>query len=514
MRHAEAPMKHLSAALWATAVAACRFAQADPQEPVITEHRIVLAGKSVTYSTEVGRVTIRDVETGEPHGYMFYTAYRVLPIHGDQRPITFIWNGGPGADSALLHFFVAGPKRASGGELTDNADSWLAASDLVMVDPIGTGFSRPVSTRYDAEFYSTKGDVASITEFVRSWRLIHGAEETPIFLVGESWGAGRAASVAYALESRGITVNGMVLISGGWGLTHEYAPESLLTALQVVDMATTALYYGKTAPDLGKDVNAVRGAAESWARDTYAPTLARVGTLSQAERTALLAQLSRFTGLAPAQIDQQKLVISPRQFRRQLLQGEGKEPYLLDMRRTTAPETTAVKAILRYFRHDLGYQTDSPYLGLENVTQGFAPSGTYPQSVNERWNYATAELSAEELKAAIERAQAEGRGPPRLGPPLPATQEALALNPRMRVLVAAGMYDSYLPCAMGAETHEHLPEKLRAAMSFKCYSGGHAMYLDDAVRVELSRDVKAVIANHRPCAPCGQAATSGAQSSE
>jgi carboxypeptidase C (cathepsin A) len=495
-------MRRIAFALWAFAAIGHPLARAESQDPVITRHELKLAGHTLAYTAEVGRIAIRDVETGTPHGYMFYTAYRARTA-SHARPITFIWNGGPGADSALLHFSMTGPRLARGQNLVENVDTWLAFSDLVLVDPIGTGFSRPVEPQYDAEFYSTKGDVASVTEFVRSWRLLHAATDSPIFLAGESWGARRAASVGYSLESRGIPVSGMVLISGGWGLNKEAVPAPLRSALQVVDMASTALFYGKTAPDLGKDLAGVRRAAEEWARQTYAPALARLDKLSDQERLALTSQLARLTGIAPKLIDPKSLVISPRQFRIELLKGDGRELYQFDTRRTTAPVAGSAPAILHYLRYELGYRTDLPYLGIEAITQGYAPWGTYPQSVNERWNYATEELNAEQVKAAVAMASAQGGGPPQLGAPLPATEEAVALDPRIRILVAAGMFDAFLPCAVGAQTEASLPDNLRSAIHFRCYAGGHAMYLDAPVRTELSRDVGALIDATRTANPGG-----------
>jgi carboxypeptidase C (cathepsin A) len=488
-----APLVKCWVALLTLVLMAVGAASEEKQEqPITTNQQAKIGGKLVNYTAEVGRVAICDVETGEPHGYMFYTAYRV-PASGSLRPVTFVWNGGPGADSALLHFSVVGPKLAKGGQLIDNPDSWLLATDLVLVDPIGTGFSRPAKSEYGSEFYGTVGDVNSVAEFVRAWRLLHAAEETPVFLAGESWGAGRAAHVAYALEKRGITVNGMVLISGGWGLNKEYESPQLHSALPVVDMASTALFYGKTPPELGKDVTAVRQVVEKWVRETYAPSLARVDQLSDSERSAMVTQLSRFTGLASDQIDRKTLVISQRQFRTGLLKDQHKEPYIFDVRLTNAPEEHDAPAILHYFRHELGYRTSLPYIGLEPLEDGFAPTGTYPDPVNARWNYATAKITPEELKAAIEEAGRKGDGPPRLGPPLPGTEDALALNPKMKVLVAAGMYDSFMPCAIGEEIERDLPVNLKQSITFKCYVGGHAMYKDANTRPVFSRDVKALI---------------------
>lgn len=127
-----------------------------PADWPLTKHRGRIAGKQIDYVAQTGRIAIRDVETGEPRGYMTFVAYRV-PSQ-TPRPVIFVWNGGPAAESSLLHFHTAGPRRVEGVSLVDNDDSWLSAADIVMVDPIGTGFS----------FYSTSGDVASVTEFVRA----------------------------------------------------------------------------------------------------------------------------------------------------------------------------------------------------------------------------------------------------------------------------------------------------------------------------------------------------------
>lgn len=466
---------------------------------VITQHQIEVGGRPIQYSAETGRIAIRDVETGEPHGYIFYVSYRI-PSPDPPRPVTFIWNGGPGASSATLHFEFVGPKRAEGERLVDNPETWLTETDLVFVDPVGCGFSRPAQAEYASEFYGTRGDTASVTEFIRCWRLLHNADDAPLILAGESWGAPRAATVAYALEKLGIRVDGLVLISGGTSINKDWGPRDLLNALHVVDLSTVALYHGRTAPELGKDPDAIRKTAETWARETYAPALAKAGSLSGAQRTEIIAQLSRFTGLPADQIDRKTLSITPRQFRTGLLKDQGKELQTFDMRQTvkagTSPDVVEFKAksaILRCLRRDLGYRTDLPYIGLDELVQGFAPSGKYPQDVNSRWNYATAEVSPEELKASLAEAAKRGSGPPRIGPPLPATEEAIALNPEMKVLVASGRYDSYSNCTAYEELGQYLPPALRQAITFKSYVGGHMMYLDPSTRLELHKDVKEMI---------------------
>ena len=220
-----------------------------------TKHQVQAGGRVLQYTASIGRIPIKDTETGEPHGYMGFIAYRV-PTTGAPRPLTFLWNGGPGSNSTLLHFEAVGPKRVSNGKLIDNAETVLTHTDLVFVDPIGTGFSRPTKREYASEFYQTNGDVRSVTEFVRAWRLLFDATDAPLFVGGESWGSGRAAGVGYALEKMGVHVNGLILISGGSGL-RSAVPRELNAALRIVQMPAIALYHGKLSPELGRDTAAI-----------------------------------------------------------------------------------------------------------------------------------------------------------------------------------------------------------------------------------------------------------------
>ena len=463
-----------------------------PPSPVETEHSIQIGGRRLAYVAEVGRVAIRDVETAEARGFMGYIAYRAASR--TPRPLIFVWNGGPGANSATLHFEVAGPRRGEGDHLVDNAETWLASADLVFVDPIGTGFSRPASAETADEFYGTRGDVASVTEFVRSWLLLHGAEDRPVFLAGESWGAGRAASVGYGLVKQGVPVRGLILISGGDGLNTSQISKETTTALHVVDLAPVALFHGKLGQGVGTDPAAVRQAAEQWARTVYEPALVRASQLSDAERAAVVSDLSRYTGVPVELIDPATLTFTPRQHLRGLLQAEGKTLNIFDMRLTTSPRENFNGAIDRYLRRDLGYRTDLPYVGLDERQTGYASRGRYPASVGARWDYSTMDATPEQIEAAIREAVQRGGGPPRIGPPLPGTEEALALSPDLKVLVAAGQFDSLASCAANAELDARLPEPLQSAITYRCYVGGHMFYRDQPSRLQFSQDIADMVA--------------------
>jgi carboxypeptidase C (cathepsin A) len=416
-----------------------------------------------------------------------------VPTTGAPRPVTFVWNGGPGANSATLHFEMVGPKRGEGMGLVDNQETWLADTDLVFVDPIGTGFSRPAKAEYRKEFYGTVGDVASVTEFVRAWRLLEGAEAAPVYLAGESWGAGRAGSVGYALIKRGIPVKGLVLISGGSGLKAERRDPAMSAALHVVDLAATALYHGKLAPGLGKDRAAVLTRVEAWARETYAPALARLDQLSDADRDRIAGELAGYIGLKPEQIDRKTLVITPRQYRENLLKPDGKPLNIFDMRLTQSPKEDFDQAVPTYLRHDLGYRTDLAYVGNERLEDGYAPTGRMGGGPGAEWNYATVEATPEVVAAAMKAAQTTGGGPPVIGPPLPSTAEAVGLDPKLKVMVVAGRYDSLNSCTDNDETASKLPPALKAAFSFKCYDGGHMFYRDQPARLAFTRDFRALL---------------------
>ena len=465
-----------------------------PPEPVETHQSIRLADGRLDHVAEVGRIAIRDVETTEALGYMGYIAYRVPS--SSPRPLIFVWNGGPGANSATLHFEVAGPRRGEGDHLVDNAETWLTSADLVFVDPIGTGFSRPTSTQAADQFYGTVGDVASVAEFVRSWLLLHDAQDRPVYLAGESWGAGRAASVGYRLLRQDVPIKGLILISGGDGLNSVRVTSEAATALHVVDLAPVTLFHGRLPAELGATPEAARASAETWARTTYEPALARRAELTDSERGTVIADLSRFTGVPTDQIDRATLTFTPRQHLRGLLQDQGKTLNIFDMRLTESPRDTFNPAIERYLRRTLNYRTDLAYVGLDEVQVGYARHDRFPDSVGTRWNYATIEdASPKVVQAAINEAIRRGGGPPRIGPPLPATEDALALSPTLKVLVASGRYDSLASCARDAATAQILPPALKIAITYSCYDGGHMFYRDAATRRQFSDDVADMVAH-------------------
>ncbi len=480
----------------AVGTSAVAAAHAGEEASPVTRHRIQVGGKALDYTAQAGRIAIRDVLTGEPHAYMFYTAYR-LRHEGRPRPVTFVWGGGPGGASLGMDFDVAGPRRVGDGRVITNELTWLTDTDVVVIDQVGTGYSRPARPEYAAEFNGTIGDTNSFAEFIRCWRIRHDAEDAPIFLAGISWGAPRAATVAHVLARQGLPVHGMVMMTGETSLNTSYIAPDLFEALRVVGMAEVARFHGRLAPELGADRVQVEAAADAWVRNTYHPALQRRAELTPRERAELAAGLSRFIGIPVDRIDHETLVVTPRQFRNALLEDQGKSLYGSDLRLTEAPRRWSedIAVMLRSVRHDLQYRTDLPYrgLGMDTNEIGFAPSGEYPPPPGHGWDYATSPVPREQVEALVKAAAERGGGPAAVGTPLPATEEAVALRPDLRVLILLGRYDGESTCPANAEVQRNLPPPLQRAMTFKCYDSGHTPWRTPGVDAQLAEDVRAFV---------------------
>ena len=314
--------------LAATLVALMAMAQAPAaQAPatdrmVTTSHQVAAGGRTLRYTARAGHLPILDNETGDVHGRMFFNAYTLARSANDPiRPLTFLWNGGPGSSSSLVHLIGFGPRRLDANERpVDNNGTWLAFSDLVFVDPIGTGYSRPTKAEYGPAFYRTRGDAESVAEFIRVYRARFDAHEAPLFLAGESFGVTRAAAVAEILERRAMTVSGAILI--GLALPLGQLTAEHRRALNVPTYTATAFVHHKLSSDLQSDLQATLRKAEQWSLQRYLPALTRRDALGETERAEVIAELARFTGVDPTAIDRTSLAIPMPLFSEQLLRAD------------------------------------------------------------------------------------------------------------------------------------------------------------------------------------------------
>jgi hypothetical protein len=233
----------------------------------------------------------------------------------------------------------------------------------------------------------------------------------------------------------------------------------------------------------GTDRDAVVAAATRWAKDVYAPALGNLASLSDAERDKIANQLAHYTGLAPDQIDHKTLVMSPRTYLSALLPGQTLDTF--DMRLTKDPDLDAAP-IRHYFSDSLRYRMQLAYVGLDMDTAAATdPTAPKPGDINEHWNYNSAPITLEAIAAA--RA---GEGPPGSQP---WALHAIKIDPRLKVMVAAGLYDSLNSCAANDALLARLPPDAAHNFIMKCYLGGHMMYRDDFARHQISADIKAMI---------------------
>lgn len=454
--------------------------------PVIHSRHWQAAGQSMDYIAEVGRIPIREAGSDQILAHMAYVAYRRAGHIRPDRPLIFLWNGGPGANSALINFKGFGPSRWNGHQFEDNPQSLLPDADLVFVDAIGAGYSRPMTVAAGRGFYATKADMRVTAEFIRAWLQVHDRRQAPIYLLGESFGVWRAAGAAELLEQHGQAVKGIILISGGAAVGN-LLPMASVDAMRIPGYNATRLFYthGADHGDTCHDPQVV--AAERWVLSTYLPALTKLDKLSAANRTQLIRQLASYSGLPTAAIDPRSLVIRPRQFRTQLPHPGPGPLNTFDMRSTLNPDDVPAEAVQRYYSESLGYITDLPYVGFEQDRDSgyYSDDNRAATSIGANWNYDSAPITPQ----AIALAQAGG-GPPGAQP---WALNALKLDPRLRVMVDAGLYDSLNSCFANRYLLQQLPARQARQFEMHCYASGHMIYLDRLARDALLKDIRAFV---------------------
>jgi carboxypeptidase C (cathepsin A) len=456
--------------------------------PVVTHHQITLDGKPLRYTATAGRLPIKRGD-GKTLAMMFYVAYTLEGGEGAKRPLTFAFNGGPGSASLWLHLGSVGPKQValqpSGFmppapyRLEDNPQCLLDHSDLVFVDAISTGFSRAADAEQIKHFLGVKGDIEAFGEFIRMYITRNERWASPLFILGESYGTTRAAGIAGYLADRGISFNGITLLSMAVDFqTLEWAKNNDEPYVLLVPSFTMiAAYHKRLAPELLQDLNRTRDESRHWAENEYALALAKGDALTPAERQQIIDGYARYTGLDKKLVDNANLRIDVDQFTHNLLLDQklrvgrldgrftGTDPEgLLDGRfydPTSASILPPYTAMLNnYLRTELGYKVDMPYKPFAYEEPGF-----------EKWDWGSAE-----------------RGFPNTAPSLRA---ALAKNPYLKILVMEGEYDLATPFAAADYTINHLglgPE-FHKNISFATYESGHMVYIEANSHAKMKRDL-------------------------
>lgn len=454
----------------------------------VTHHVGLFGGQRVAYTATAGETYLR-AENGTPRAAIFSVSY-VREPRDPNRPVTFLFNGGPGSGSVWLQMGAFGPRRVaipSNGtddgappyHIVDNPDSLLDVTDIVFIDPVGTGFSYALGDTDPHDYWGVTKDAQSIAQFIRLWLNNNGRWNSPKFLGGESYGTTRSAAVLNQLEGayNDVSLDGVILLSTilDFGAEAETPGNEMGYVLNLPSMATTAFYHHRAqAPS----VEAIADEARRFAMGPYLHALVQGSALGADERATVRRELARLTGLSERFIEAADLRVSPSRFYKELLRDQGLVVGRLDTRYTghdydnagEAPDNDPsfygidggfTAAINAYLRDDLNYHTDRSYVTIGSVGPwdwrlgGDGDSDTY-----------------------MNVAPYIGRG--------------LRENSGLRIFVAQGYYDFATPF-FGAEYSLSRTGIPRDRVHFEYYEAGHMMYVRDEDRAKLAHDVRAFI---------------------
>ena len=461
------------------------------ETPVVTHHSITVEGKTLNYTATVAQMPLKDA-AGETEAHIFYMAYTLDGAQSTKRPLTFCFNGGPGSASMWVHMGGMGPRSPkllpNGSmpqppyQLKDNADTWLDRTDLVFIDPVGTGYSRAKTIEIARRMNSVSGDIQSVGEFMRMYINRNAREVSPLFIAGESYGTFRAAGLAGYLIDRGIAFNGIVLIGTTLNLETIWSrSDDLVYELELPTYCADAYYHKKVSADLQKkDLKSFLKEAEAFAIGDYSVALAKGDELPAAERKAVIDKLVRFTGLDAHYLEETNLRWDVAHFARQLLRDKDLTIGRYDGRLAGAstgvgetsefdPSSTLITPpftamFTSYIREELGYKVDMYY---------------YPSGGVQPWDY-----------------QVQNG----FGDTTSMLRNAMVKNPYLKVMVAAGYFDLATPYFTAEYTFNHmgLSPEMHKNISWQFYQSGHMLYIDADSHTKLKHDFGEFVSSALP----------------
>lgn len=450
---------------------------------VVTHHEMTLNGQTIRYTAYTGMMPIRNAQTGITEGHIFYVYYAKDGANPSTRPISFLFNGGPGSATVWLHMGAFGPRvvrlNPDGTNApppyayADNPNTLLDQTDLVFLDPVGTGYSRATKPEYGKNFWGVDEDVKSVGEFMRLFLVKYQRWGSPKFIGGESYGTTRAAHLSGWLIDNGIALNGVVLISS-MALQIESPDERLVGFFP--SYTAISWYHKKLPADLqALPLEQVVAQAEQFADNQYLVALRKGNRLTPTERQQTIDQIARLTGLSPSFIAANDLRIDLSRYDHELLRDRGLMVGRLDGRFTGHAEdpgserndfdpseasirNSFTPVLNEYVQRELNYRNDDIYYVLGG---GIGPWNTPPRL---------------EVRTSLER--------------------AFNKNPDMRLYVAMGYYDTACPFWNITNTLAHLhidPDVARHNITTDHFAAGHMMYIDGPSMKKLRADLRTFI---------------------
>jgi carboxypeptidase C (cathepsin A) len=478
---------------------------------VTTKGAVTVGGEHIHYTADAGTLVLRD-QSERPTGEMFYVAYLKDGAKATERPIAFLFNGGPGSSSSLLLMGAFGPVlvvTSSNGDaapyqLVDNANSLLDASDLVFVDAVGTGFSRILGKDQGGVgtpkmFYGVDPDAKSFAQFVAQFLSRYGRWNSPKFLVGQSYGATRSATLAYVLEQDNmIPLNGVVLM--GTSLTLDMNADqpnlnpgiNLPYALALPTYAAAAWYH-KVLPQQPENLSAWLDEVQAWAMGPYLAALGRGAMLSQADKERIAVTMARYTGLPESYILNANLRVTAPQFEHELLLAKGQTMSSLDAR-FAGPMIDPLSESAEY-DPQLGYLTWAYTAAVNDYIRGTLRFGGedeyvfYNPQIGTDWDW-------------LHTAPGQD-GPAYTGTNvMPDLAAEMIENPQLKVMLNAGYFDLDTPYygAVYQMRQLPIPQALQRNVEYRFYRTGHMIYMTPGALAQLhdniARFMRAVISRH------------------
>jgi carboxypeptidase C (cathepsin A) len=465
-------------------------------ESSVTQHRLNLNGKTIDYTATAGTLILLD-EEDKPMASIGYVAYvRQGTNDGKVRPITFAFNGGPGSSSLWLHMGVLGPKRVVVSDpdptppapygLVANEFGLLDKSDLVMIDPVGTGVSRAVCDHKDDEFWGVDPDIESVSRFIAQYLSDNDRWTSPKYLLGESYGTTRAAAIVnYLRERRALAFNGLILISVATDIEAIFAElpgNERPYAVYLPGFAAVAWYH-HMLPDPPAQLAPLLAEVRTYAMGPYTAALLKGDTLSDAERDAVAGKLHEYIGLSAEYLKAANLRVSEVEFCHELLKARrltvgrldgrfvGPTPDPLAKETDYDPQAAAISAayaatFLDYYHGDLKFGQ-----GVTYRTTNFGIGEKW------KWTHHTAQGDQPIVNSGVDLA------------------EALMKDVGLRVLVLNGLYDLATPFSATEYMMAHLgvPPAVAARIQMQYYEAGHMMYVNPASIAKMKRDIDAFI---------------------
>lgn len=472
---------------------------------VVTSHSLVIGGQEMKYTATAGTIVLKEEtadrekesEGEKPKASFFFVAYTKDGVEDlSRRPVTFSFNGGPGSSSVWLHLGLLGPRRVLMGDAgallpppygtIDNEHSLLDQTDLVFIDPVSTGYSRPVEGQKAKEFHGFKKDIESVGDFIRLYTSRYRRWLSPKFLAGESYGTTRSAGLSGYLQQRhGLYLNGIMLISSvlDFSTLHFDYGNDLPYVLFLPTYAATAHFHRKVRTR--KPLVNFLAEVEKFAEGEYSTALAKGSALSKRQQQLIAEKLARYTGLSQEYILQTNLRLVIYRLCKQLLRDSRRTVGRLDSRFLgmdldaagefceSDPSMDAIMgpytaALYDYVRNDLKFESDLPY----EILNGKVWPWSYAEDENRYLNV------AETLR------------------------HAMCANPHLKVHIANGYYDLATPYFATRYTFNRLglePE-LRGNISMSYYEAGHMMYVHmpslKHLKEELSTFIQASISRN------------------